>query len=322
MKKIIISMLMVTVIFNIILINFSNAASVDTSQNEIPDNSQYSLTTTDVETGETTAKDFSSIISTYVTKAIKSNSTYDEVKPYIPETASTYSIIGGSDGRGTVSSTTFPYGPVGYLNMNFSDGYSNRGTAFLVAPNVALTAGHMVYDEEHGTAINGNFTPGKNSSKDNAPFGVATVRYINSPTKWAQNHDPNYDWAIILLNENIGNNCGWVGYRWYHDYSACVNMQVEITGYPKYINNGSIIQYNQFAMKGPITSATDNKLWYTIDTSGGNSGGPIWQADDCYVIGIHTSGGTTSNSGTRMNEFMYTIVVNTIKEQGWDPGLT
>lgn len=315
MKKIIISMLMTVVLFDLILINFSNAASIGTSQKETIDDSQYSLTITDTETGETTVEDFSNTISTYITRAMKSNTLYDEVEPYFPQTISPNSIIGGSDGRGQVSSTTRPYNTVGYLNMNFTDGYGSRGSAFMVAPNVAITAGHMVYSEEHGTADNGTLAPGRNSS--GTPYGTATVKQFIAPTMWAENHDTNYDWAILILYENIGYDSGWVGYRWYHDYSACVNLPVEITGYPKYVNNGSTVQYNPFAMKGSITSATDSRLWYTIDTSGGNSGGPIWGADDWYVVGVHTNGGTTSNSGSRMNEFMYTTVVETIQNQGW-----
>lgn len=285
MKNKITSILIFLIFFNLILFNVSNVSSY--TQEETADDSEYVFVTTNTESGETSTMGISDSVKDYIEEALESGNEYEEVNPYIPNeyNISTSSII-GTDDRTTVSSTTYPYSAVGYMVSTFSDGTTLRGTAFLIAPNVALTAGHMVFDETHGTASSAVFIPGRDGST--YPYGSTEVYQFSSTTDWAYNYDDDYDWAVLILTDNIGNDTGWVGFRWYHSYSSCVGLDVEITGYPKYYNNGTTVQYQQYAMTGTITKATDYRLYYTIDTSGGNSGGPIWEADTYYVIGVHT----------------------------------
>jgi len=55
----------------------------------------------------------------------------------------------------------------------------------------------------------------------------------------------------------------------------------------------------------PMMAVTDAQLVYDIDTFGGQSGSPIWQQTTelgLIAVGIHTTGGVSSNSGTRINQ--------------------
>jgi len=49
--------------------------------------------------------------------------------------------------------------------------------------------------------------------------------------------------------------------------------------------------------QGKIDSWVSNKLFYDIDTNGGQSGSPIYNNSQGFVVGIHTSGGDQLNCG-------------------------
>jgi glutamyl endopeptidase len=56
---------------------------------------------------------------------------------------------------------------------------------------------------------------------------------------------------------------------------------------------------------------------YDIDTFGGQSGSPIWQETQetgVVAVGIHTTGGVSSNSGTRISSDVMENLVNWITE--------
>ena len=54
------------------------------------------------------------------------------------------------------------------------------------------------------------------------------------------------------------------------------------------------------------------------DTDNGNSGGPVWVAQDGkrYLIGIHVAGGTSLNYGTRISTRVEAFIVNAMAKGG------
>lgn len=75
--------------------------------------------------------------------------------------------------------------------------------------------------------------------------------------------------------------------------------EAQISGYPA---DRDRAQFQYFHMR-PMVDVTDTRLIYDIDTFGGQSGSPIWQEtveNGLVVVGIHTTGGVSSNSGTRI----------------------
>jgi len=54
------------------------------------------------------------------------------------------------------------------------------------------------------------------------------------------------------------------------------------------------------------------------DTDNGNSGGPVWVAQDGkrYLIGIHVAGGTDLNYGTRISTRVEAFIVNAMAKGG------
>ena len=189
----------------------------------------------------------------------------------------------GDDNREESINTMFPYSAVAYLEVNDAKG-SIRGTSFMVNDNIAITAAHCVKGRDNITIF-----PGYN--KGSAPFGGANVTaYITdnryNPNIWTSDSDFRYidvhDWAILILDRNIGNQTGWLGTS--SEISA-------ITGFVSYpadkSKNGLPLQ--MYSPGKVVGWDTFNKILFTHDTVGGSSGGPVMginQKGEYYAFGI------------------------------------
>lgn len=199
----------------------------------------------------------------------------------------------GSDGRKKVSDTTvYPYRVIAYLSMQFgADWY--RCTGWIVGPRLVVTAGHCVYepasDGGRGWATQVYVYPGKSGS--NAPYGSRKKYRLFSVTGWKDSGNSNYDYGAIQTDGEEFTN--WFGYRSASSYPSTYT----IAGYP-----ADKAGYNQWKMSGAISSVATRRLYYYIDTAGGQSGSPIYYTYNskcCYGVGIHTTGGS-QNGGTRI----------------------
>lgn len=215
--------------------------------------------------------------------------------------SSTYSII-GDDGRVEVSDTeAYPYSAICYIETKWPDGNTSLGTAWMIYSDIALTAGHCVYSSENGGwAKSVKLWPAKDGYAIwNNPYGTTTSKTLHAASQWTESQDGEYDWAVIELTDNIGDETGWFGIGW--TSSDPTGTTVTITGYP------GEHRYYQYKMSGKITRSSANKLYYnTIDTSGGQSGSPIYTAGN-IAYGIHCHGANLAgeNAGVRINEWRY-----------------
>ena len=206
------------------------------------------------------------------------------------------SIIGDSDGRTVVSNTrVFPYSAIVQLDIYFGLS-AYRGTGFLIDDNIVATAGHCLYDEELGWATAVYVRPGRNGLLG-IPFGIARSKRIAVSTEWHLSADSNYDWGAICIYDTLIGNPGSFTMTSVNDNSS--NIQAKISGYPQNVGSSSSTTYKQYEMDGPVNILSMYRLYYTIDTSGGQSGAPILNSNN-VVIGIHTSGSTSYNTGVRM----------------------
>jgi len=80
-------------------------------------------------------------------------------------------VLGPVDGQTQIHNTgLFPWCSIASLLIQFPRG-TVIGTAWLVARNVVVTAGHCVYDSRYeGWAVNAQVVPGRNGNS--APFGT------------------------------------------------------------------------------------------------------------------------------------------------------
>ena len=205
-----------------------------------------------------------------------------------------YSVIGPDDRVRISPTTSFPWRAMTKLRMTFPSGRQFICSGALVAAKYTLTAGHCVFSHtEGGWATSIEVIPGLDGTYK--PYGSAFATRLRSYQGWTQNQDSNYDFALITLDRTIGNSTGWFGYA---SYSTVDGLTGNLGGYPG-DRDGGLRLYYHF---GTINSSTANRVYYTIDTAGGQSGSGVYRINNGsrYIFAVHTNGGSTSNSGTRI----------------------
>ena len=221
---------------------------------------------------------------------------------YIPEQKSNNnpkkSIIGTDDRFRVDDTTSFPYSAIASLRTVWPNGVVTVGTAWMYGPNIAMTAGHCLYANDLGgwpTEI--IIYPGRNGSS--MPFGETKAVKIHVPENFTKNHNMNFDWGLIELDKNIGNLTGYFGASWQLD--SLNNIDVTISGYP------GEKRKQMWQMNGSIFDMNEYKIQYTIDTTGGQSGSPVYLEDDFLSVAIHTNGAydKISNKGTRITKGIF-----------------
>lgn len=194
----------------------------------------------------------------------------------------------------------YPWNIHGHLNVTFPNGITGRGTATLISKNCLLTAGHCLYDEEEGGLATGvSVFFGRHG--DRFIKKVSSEEFIIHP-EYLQN-DENYDFGVIKLSEDVGSKLGWATVRVFED-DKLKGKTVNVTGYPgtkgvfKILRNAP--SYEMYTMEGPIVSVKKHKVYYHIDTSGGQSGSGVWTLGKDGIVeclGVHTTGKSPREEG-------------------------
>lgn len=209
----------------------------------------------------------------------------------------------GPDGRTQVTNTTtYPNTAIAQLEMAFPGG-NYICSAWFIDANRLATAGHCVYDAAAGGWATGiTVIPGRNGGT--APFGSFSATNWYATSGWVNTGKSKYDYAVIKLGSNVGNTVGWFGYGWTSVDSFFLNHKATVRGYP-----GDKTYGTMWTMSGKISQVKPTRLYYTIDTFGGQSGSPLYgkwnkNCNPCG-FGIHTLGGTSKNSATRITKNVF-----------------
>jgi V8-like Glu-specific endopeptidase len=213
-----------------------------------------------------------------------------------PEALIRETVLSTRDGRVQVSETErWPHCIHGKMSMEFN-GREYGGSGILVGPHHFLTAGHCVYEPETSTlaenirvylALNGEAAP------FNEALGVRVYLY----PQWVESKNSDFDIALIVLNRSLGYETGWAGLLCLED-EELADQTVHVTGYP-----GDKGFKTMWTMDQRLGRVEREQLSYTIDTNGGQSGGAVWikKWGTPHVVGVHTSGGRSSNFGVRLS---------------------
>ena len=230
------------------------------------------------------------------------------------------------DTRTQVSNTRIaPYNAICKMYVYLDCGCSTQaGTGFLISDNCIVTAAHnfVCTKTENGSYVH----PYGKVEKINIYFGLyynennvstcyaATLNVVeDSDTEFGYMHYINnsrssaYDYGYIILDDDqISDLQGITTYFELESLSdtQISNKSIIITGYP----SGKIL----YTGNGMTQTITSTKVYHNVDTSGGQSGSPMYYVDSngkYKVIGIHTSGvgSTAYNSGRRIDASLKTM---------------
>ncbi len=226
--------------------------------------------------------------------------------------ASPDSII-GPDGRTRVANTAiFPYSAMVQLEIDFPYG-SVLCSGWMNGADTVATAAHCLYYAGlGGWAQRITAYPGRDGAL--APFGSVAALNWNVRQKWINTQGARHDYGVIRLAEPIGETVGYFGYEYTARNQFYVGKPVTLSGYPgdKYGAEAA----TQWMMSGQIAQARKRRLFYSIDTYGGQSGSPVygvWTRKDCApcVFGIHTygvGGAWSINSATRITRPVFNFM--------------
>lgn len=210
--------------------------------------------------------------------------------------------VHGADDRVQVEDTSkYPFRATASLLITARDGSSWVGTGWFIGPRTLATAGHVVciknsgIPEREGWVRNIQVIPGRNGGS--APYGAATSGMFWSVKGWVEDGDENYDYAAIVLPSELGRRTGWFGFGVFDD-AALTAATGNIGGYPADKPSGTF-----WWDAHQIGQVSDTKLFYDIDSFGGQSGASVYAIRDGKRIGIgvHAYGGPVTNSATRIS---------------------
>jgi len=214
-----------------------------------------------------------------------------------PQTGPGPKRVFGTDDRTMITDTTvFPWRAQCKLFMRFPDGQNFVGSATVISRRYVITAGHCVYDSNHGGwATQIEVVAGLNGTYK--PYGSAWATYFRSFSGWTQYRSFDDDMGLITLDRNLGDSTGWLGYA---APSSVNGTTGNISNYPVDRDKG-VRQYYSY---GPINSSTANQMMYTIDMYPGASGSGMYyktNAGDRYVFGVNSWERSDTNGACRMN---------------------
>lgn len=211
----------------------------------------------------------------------------------------------GVDERNLIKETDkYPWRMIAALSLIPRPPLSNTyiGTAWFIGPKTLLTAGHCVYSKSDFGGWIGRIevSPGRYGSK--FPFKTVTATRFSALKVWEDSADPDFDVGCIHLDAPLEETVGHFKIASPTDAELAERL-VNVSGYPGDRGGGK----EQYFHRNRLLKVTARRLYYDVDTYGGQSGSPVWiqngPKDEPVAIGVHAYGVSsemTANSGPRL----------------------
>ncbi|RKT44451.1 trypsin-like peptidase domain-containing protein [Thiocapsa rosea] len=237
-------------------------------------------------------------------------------------------VIGTDDRVRVVTKTQYPWWVIGYQGHTFSDSSSWRCTGFVVGPQMAMTNGHCVYDSARGGyAASMSLAPAQSQASTGAavvrPYGNESACHWRTNTQYIDTADVQYDYAAMFFRSSWSLKGISTFMPLVFDVSPTT---INTAGYPGTAQGASTFDMWR-AFDGTNVQVVDRILRYTADTSGGQSGSPVWllQGENRRVVTVHSFGNATAgyNGGPRLVSQNRAVIENWLANQAaYCPPLT
>ena len=232
----------------------------------------------------------------------------------LSETGVEYTISGPTDDRFPIparaarpSSLLFPTDTICFVEMTAADGRQFTGSGTLIAPQVLLTAKHVLHDvspppcqkaNSVGTPFSSiQVTPGADFSAATAKGRRPAVPESQVATGARVRVDPNLDFGALILPQPFKSPNRFMMLQPRGDPNTATLLTV--AGYPCDKPSGTMWGHSG---KIPLGDVSPTHFFYTIDTCPGHSGSPIWLLGNNGIrllLGVHTSGDPRGLPGSR-----------------------
>ena len=214
---------------------------------------------------------------------------------------SPFSVVGQDERLMITDTTVGPYCNTVRLEIGLKNGGTAYGSGFVIGERYVATAGHCLYTPESytdnpseaGWITSLKVIPAQNGSTK--PYGTYNGIWYQVGGNFASKGTSDDDWGVIKVDGDIGKRTGWLGMsaNWGSNGDMVYN-----TGYPgQALNkNDGTHMYRGDGIVRDVTQRTIKGDW---DSSGGNSGGPIYYFSDQYgycAVGILRGGSTTKGA--------------------------
>ncbi|HET9530914.1 MAG TPA: serine protease [Blastocatellia bacterium] len=210
-------------------------------------------------------------------------------------------VIGDDDRKAVPDATQSPWRHICALRIRTKTNKDYVGTGWLIGPRTIMTAGHCVYMHDHGGwAKSISVIPAMEGQSQ--PYGVYKSTRFSAVDGWTVNRDSDFDYGVILLNEPVGNQAGWFAFAAFGE-DLLRSVDANISGYPADREAAA----RQFFHARKIVRASHRRIYYEIDTYGGQSGAPVWLKVNGkrVAVGVHTTGSSTANFGTLITKEVF-----------------
>lgn len=218
-------------------------------------------------------------------------------------------VFGPDDRRRVTNTTAFPWRTIVKLYITFPDGYRLQATGAMVSRHIVLTAGHCTFRREHGGfAATAEVLPGLNNTYK--PYGTQEGVLFGASDGWRNSGDSNYDLGIVVLKAPIGDATGYMALA---VSDTCLQgITGYVTGYPTSLNDGRSMYYDD----GRISCSSGLRVCYTLDTSRGMDGGPLYfrYQGQRVIYGVNTVQGSRNNCGVRISREAFNQIQEAIAQ--------
>lgn len=218
-----------------------------------------------------------------------------------------FEAVIGTDERKRITNTRqYPWRIAASLLITAADNSQWIGTGWFISPRTLVTAGHCVYIKHSGVPGRDGWVkkiqvmPGRNGTE--VPFGGLSATEFWTVQGWGEKGLENYDYGAIILPATFEQDLGHFAFGVFDDAELLVST-MNVAGYPGDKEKGTL--WYDFRKVG---SVNPDKVFYAADTAGGQSGACVYIFHEGQRTGvaIHTYGGATANSGTRISSQVFT----------------